>query len=64
MGEHGRGEDPENMFVLLERAEEDMSGKRSPEEWGASAGTFWLPIHSVLGCGGGGVDDGKVLLDI
>jgi hypothetical protein len=41
-----------------------MSGKRSPEEWGASVGTFWLPIHSVLGCGGGGVDDGKVLLDI
>ena len=35
-------EDPENTFVLLERAEEDVSGKRSPEEWGVSAGTFWL----------------------
>ena len=33
-------EDPENTFVLLERAEEDVSGKRSPEEWGVSAGTF------------------------
>ena len=36
-------EDLENTFVLLERVEEDVSGQRSPEEWGVSAGTFWRP---------------------
>ncbi|KIJ92859.1 hypothetical protein K443DRAFT_112930 [Laccaria amethystina LaAM-08-1] len=55
-------EDPENTFVLLERAEEDVSGKRSPEEWGVSAGTFWLPIDSsVLALIGGGVNVGPEL---
>ena len=39
-------EDPENTFVLLERAEEDICGKRVPEEWGVSASTFWLPTYS------------------
>ena len=42
-------EDPENTFVLLERAEEDVSGKRSPEKWGVSAGTFWLSTNHSLG---------------
>ena len=46
-------EDPENTFMLLERAEEDVSGKRSPEEWGVSAGTFWLFIRWVLALTGG-----------
>ena len=41
-------EDPANTFVLLERAEEDLSGKRSPEEWGVSAGTFWLSTNHSL----------------
>jgi len=41
-------ENPENMFVLLERVE-DVSGKRTPEEWGVSAGTFWLPTYSFIG---------------
>ena len=54
-------EDPENTFVLLERAEEDVSGKRSLEEWGVSAGTFWLPIHWVLVLIGGGVNVGPEL---
>jgi anaphase-promoting complex subunit 2 len=55
-------EDPENTFVLLERAEEDVSGKRSPEEWGVSAGTFWLPIDSsLLALIGGGVNAGPEL---
>ena len=40
--------DLENTFVLLERAEEDVSGKRSPEEWGVSAGTFWLSTNHSL----------------
>ena len=38
-------EDLENTFVLLERAEEDVSGKRPPEEWG----TFWLSTNHSLG---------------
>ena len=57
-------EDPENTFVLLERAEEDVSGKRSPEEWGVSAGTFlaiYLFIHWVLALIGGGVNPGPEL---
>ena len=43
-------EDPENTFVLLERAEEDVSGKRSPEEWGVSTGSFWSSTYSFIGC--------------
>ena len=42
-------ENPENMFVLLGRAEEDVSGKMTPEEWGVSVGTFWLLTYSFIG---------------
>ena len=60
-------EDPENMFVLLERAEEDMSGKRSPEEWGVSMGMLlatYLSIHWVLALIGGGFNAGPELLPV
>ena len=51
--------------MLLERAEEeDVSGNRSPEEWGVSAGTFlaiYLLIHWALVLIGGGVNAGPEL---